>query len=53
MIVAVPSAGHAATLAVTEQAATLLPESQVVSAFHHMSAVLLEDPTEPSLGTDV
>jgi hypothetical protein len=27
----------------TEQAAELLPESTVVGAFHHLSAVLLED----------
>jgi NADPH-dependent F420 reductase len=77
VIVAVPFAGHAATLAeaagplagkvvidcvvpmafdaqgayvldvpegsVTQQAAALLPGSRVVGAFHHLSAVLLED----------
>jgi 8-hydroxy-5-deazaflavin:NADPH oxidoreductase len=77
VIVAVPFAGHAATLAdlaaplagkvvvdcvvpmafdslgayaldvpegsVTQQAAALLPDSSVVGAFHHLSAVLLED----------
>lgn len=87
VIIAVPFAGHAATLAplagplagkvvvdcvvpmgfdklgahvvevpegsVTEQAAALLPESQVVGAFHHISAVLLEDLSRPSIDTDV
>ncbi|MGK5115348.1 NADPH-dependent F420 reductase [Geodermatophilus sp. CPCC 205506] len=87
VIVAVPFAGHAATLAplaaplagkvvvdcvvpmgfdelgafvlgvpegsVTEQAAALLPDSQVVGAFHHISAVLLLDQSKPSLDTDV
>jgi hypothetical protein len=77
VIVAVPFAGHGATLAglgtalagkvvidcvvpmafdergayaldvpegsVTQQAAALLPDSSVVGAFHHLSAVLLED----------
>jgi len=77
VIVAVPFAGHAATLAdlaaplagkvvvdcvvpmafdefgayavdvpegsVTQQAATLLPDSSLVGAFHHLSAVLLEN----------
>ena len=82
-IVAVPFAGHAATLSglaaplagkvvvdcvvpmgfdelgayvidvpegsVTQQAAALLPDSQVVGAFHHLSAVMLEDlaPADP------
>jgi 8-hydroxy-5-deazaflavin:NADPH oxidoreductase len=36
-----------------EQAAGLLPESRVVAAFHHVSAVLLLDPTVDSLETDV
>jgi NADPH-dependent F420 reductase len=36
-----------------EQAAALLPESTVVGAFHHVSAVLLEDPTRPQLDGDV
>jgi NADPH-dependent F420 reductase len=36
-----------------EQAATLLPESKVVAAFHHVSAVLLLDPSVQSLDTDV
>lgn len=87
VIIAVPFAGHAVTLAplagplagkvvidcvvpmgfdelgahvvavpegsVTEQAAALLPESQVVGAFHHISAVLLEDLSRPSVDTDV
>jgi NADPH-dependent F420 reductase len=87
VIVAVPFAGHAATLAelsaplagkvvvdcvvpmgfdqlgayvvdvpegsVTQQAAVLLPESKVVGAFHHLSAVLLEDLSRPSLDGDV
>lgn len=38
---------------VTEQAAALLPDSHVVGAFHHVSAVLLEDLSRPSLDTDV
>ncbi|MGY1722272.1 NADPH-dependent F420 reductase [Blastococcus sp. SYSU DS0533] len=87
VIVAVPFAGHAATLAelaaplagkvvvdcvvpmafdkqgayvldvpegsVTQQAAALLPDSSVVGAFHHLSAVLLEDLFRPSLDGDV
>ena len=36
-----------------EQAAGLLPESRVVAAFHHVSAVLLLDPAVDSLDTDV
>ena len=36
-----------------EQAAALLPDSRVVAAFHHVSAVLLLDPTVESLDTDV
>jgi NADPH-dependent F420 reductase len=36
-----------------EQAAALLPESRVVAAFHHVSAVLLLDPSVDSLDTDV
>jgi 8-hydroxy-5-deazaflavin:NADPH oxidoreductase len=38
---------------VTQQAAALLPDSQVVGAFHHLSAVLLEDLTRPTLDGDV
>jgi NADPH-dependent F420 reductase len=87
VIVAVPYAGHAATLAelaaplagkivvdcvvpmgfdelgayvldveegsVTQQAAALLPDSQVVGAFHHLSAVLLEDLSRPTIDGDV
>ena len=87
VIVAVPYAGHAATLAelatplagkvvvdcvvpmgfdelgayvldveegsVTQQAAALLPDSSVVGAFHHLSAVLLEDLSRPTLDGDV
>ena len=87
VIVAVPFAGHAATLAelaaplagkvvvdcvvpmgfdelgayvlevpegsVTQQAAALLPDSSVVGAFHHVSAVLLEDLSKPTLDGDV
>jgi 8-hydroxy-5-deazaflavin:NADPH oxidoreductase len=87
VIVAVPYAGHAATLAelatplagkvvvdcvvpmgfdelgayvlevpegsVAQQAATLLPDSSVVGAFHHLSAVLLEDLSRPTLDGDV
>jgi 8-hydroxy-5-deazaflavin:NADPH oxidoreductase len=36
-----------------EQAAALLPESKVVAAFHHVSAVLLLNPAIDSLDTDV
>ena len=36
-----------------EQAAGLLPDSKVVAAFHHVSAVLLLDPSVDSLETDV
>jgi NADPH-dependent F420 reductase len=36
-----------------EQAASLLPDSTVVAAFHHVSAVLLLDPEVDSLDTDV
>jgi hypothetical protein len=87
VIVAVPYAGHAATLAelatplagkivvdcvvpmgfdelgayaldveegsVAQQAAGLLPDSSVVGAFHHLSAVLLEDLSRPTLDGDV
>jgi 8-hydroxy-5-deazaflavin:NADPH oxidoreductase len=87
VIVAVPFAGHAATLAelatplagkivvdcvvpmgfdelgayvldveegsVIQQAAALLPDSHVVGAFHHLSAVLLEDLSRPVLDGDV
>lgn len=37
----------------TQQAAALLPESAVVGAFHHVSAVLLEDPGVASIESDV
>ena len=37
----------------TAQAAALLPGSRVVGAFHHVSAVLLLDPTVESVDTDV
>jgi hypothetical protein len=36
-----------------QQAATVLPESRVTAAFHHVSAVLLEDPEVTTLDTDV
>jgi NADPH-dependent F420 reductase len=36
-----------------EQAAALLPRSTVVAAFHHVSAVLLEDPAVERVETDV
>ncbi|HEY5185745.1 MAG TPA: NADPH-dependent F420 reductase [Actinomycetes bacterium] len=36
-----------------QQAAALLPDSHVVAAFHHVSAVLLDDPAVASLDTDV
>jgi len=36
-----------------EQAQLLLPDSIVVGAFHHVSAVTLEDPHAPSVDTDV
>jgi NADPH-dependent F420 reductase len=38
---------------VTQQAAALLPDSRVVGAFHHLSAVLLEDLSRPTLDGDV
>jgi NADPH-dependent F420 reductase len=38
---------------VTQQAAALLPGSRVVGAFHHLSAVLLEDLSRRSLDSDV
>ncbi|MGH3795721.1 MAG: NADPH-dependent F420 reductase [Pseudonocardiaceae bacterium] len=36
-----------------QQAAALLPESRVTAAFHHLSAVLLDDPEVRTLDTDV
>ncbi len=38
---------------VTQQAAALLPDSTVVGAFHHLSAVSLEDLSQPTLDGDV
>ena len=38
---------------VAQQAAALLPDSTVVGAFHHLSAVLLEDLSKPTLDGDV
>ncbi|SCX49605.1 hypothetical protein SAMN03159343_2234 [Klenkia marina] len=38
---------------VTQQAAALLPDSHVVGAFHHLSAVSLEDLSLPTLEGDV
>ena len=38
---------------VAQQAAALLPESRVVGAFHHLSAVLLEDLSKPTMDGDV
>jgi NADPH-dependent F420 reductase len=38
---------------VTQQAAALLPDSFVVGAFHHLSAVSLEDLSHPTLDGDV
>ncbi|MEU3248418.1 MULTISPECIES: NADPH-dependent F420 reductase [unclassified Streptomyces] len=43
-----PEEGSAA-----EQAAALLPDSRVTAAFHHLSAVLLEDPETERIDTDV
>ncbi|MFF0735078.1 NADPH-dependent F420 reductase [Streptomyces chartreusis] len=43
-----PEEGSAA-----EQAAALLPDSRVTAAFHHLSAVLLEDPEIDEIDTDV
>ncbi|WP_055489746.1 NADPH-dependent F420 reductase [Streptomyces sp. TP-A0356] len=43
-----PEEGSAA-----EQAAALLPDSRVAAAFHHLSAVLLEDPEVAQIDTDV
>jgi 8-hydroxy-5-deazaflavin:NADPH oxidoreductase len=38
---------------VTQQAAALLPDARVVGGFHHLSAVLLEDLSRPTLDGDV
>jgi NADPH-dependent F420 reductase len=43
-----PEEGSAA-----QQAAALLPESRVTAAFHHLSAVLLQDPEIVEIDTDV
>ncbi|MFF7853903.1 NADPH-dependent F420 reductase [Streptomyces sp. NPDC007904] len=43
-----PEEGSAA-----EQAAALLPDSRVTAAFHHLSAVLLQDPEIDTIDTDV
>ncbi|GAA1886659.1 NADPH-dependent F420 reductase [Streptantibioticus ferralitis] len=43
-----PEEGSAA-----EQAAALLPDSRVTAAFHHLSAVLLQDPQVERIETDV
>ncbi|MEU6964137.1 NADPH-dependent F420 reductase [Streptomyces chrestomyceticus] len=43
-----PEEGSAA-----EQAAALLPDSRVTAAFHHLSAVLLQDPETEEIDTDV
>ncbi|MFE9247702.1 NADPH-dependent F420 reductase [Streptomyces sp. NPDC007088] len=43
-----PEEGSAA-----EQAAALLPGSRVTAAFHHLSAVLLQDPEVEQIDTDV
>ncbi|MER5538407.1 NADPH-dependent F420 reductase [Streptomyces mirabilis] len=43
-----PEEGSAA-----EQAAALLPDSRVAAAFHHLSAVLLQDPEVDEIDTDV
>jgi len=43
-----PEEGSAA-----EQAAALLPDSRVTAAFHHVSAVLLQDISRPTLDGDV
>ncbi|MFE7931014.1 NADPH-dependent F420 reductase [Streptomyces sp. NPDC057456] len=43
-----PAEGSAA-----EQAAALLPDSRVAAAFHHLSAVLLQDPEIDEIDTDV
>lgn len=44
----VPEEGSAA-----EQAAALLPDSRVTAAFHHLSAVLLQDAAVEKIDTDV
>ncbi|MFJ6723950.1 NADPH-dependent F420 reductase [Streptomyces sp. NPDC091281] len=43
-----PEEGSAA-----QQAAALLPDSRVTAAFHHLSAVLLQDPAVDQIDTDV
>ncbi|WP_103883759.1 NADPH-dependent F420 reductase [Actinacidiphila yanglinensis] len=44
----VPDEGSAA-----QQAAALLPDSRVTAAFHHLSAVLLQNPEVETIDTDV
>ncbi|WP_129839539.1 NADPH-dependent F420 reductase [Streptomyces sp. RFCAC02] len=44
----VPEEGSAA-----QQAAAILPDSRVTAAFHHLSAVLLRDPSVGAIDTDV
>jgi NADPH-dependent F420 reductase len=44
---------HVAEGSAAQQAAALLPASTVVAAFHHVSAVLLEDPEAATVDTDV
>jgi NADPH-dependent F420 reductase len=47
---------HALTVeegSAAEQAAAVLPDSRVIAAFHHVSAVLLLDPNVASVDTDV
>ncbi|MGW5349193.1 NADPH-dependent F420 reductase [Streptomyces sp. NPDC004031] len=44
----VPEEGSAA-----QQAAALLPDSRVTAAFHHLSAVLLQNPEVEAIDTDV
>ncbi|MER0244657.1 NADPH-dependent F420 reductase [Streptomyces sp. HSW2009] len=43
-----PTEGSAA-----QQAAALLPQSRVTAAFHHLSAVILQDPEVAEIDTDV
>ena len=48
-----PFALEVAEGSAAEQAAGLLPQSRVVAAFHHVSAILLLDPSVDTLETDV
>ena len=48
-----PYAQHVPEGSAAQQAEALLPGSRVTAAFHHVSAVLLDDPAVTSVDTDV